>query len=157
MIPLALLIQAITSPAEIDRLVADHLGAAVGQEGGAERRADPRLRLARCAEPPTVSDSPRGDSVVVECPGGWRVFVATKRVASPAPVQAGRAAAPTDLVVRRGQEVVLRLSGPGFSVSQGGTAQDDGAAGAWVRVRRGRDVVRGRVAKDGTVELSPTP
>ena len=151
MLPTLFLIAAITTPADIDRLVADHLHAPIGTIGGAERPVDPRLRLAACDAPLALTTQPRGDSVVVQCPGGWRLFVRV-RAAPAAPAAATAASA-----VRRGQEVTVRLSGPGFAVTQAGTALEDAAAGGWVRVRRGTDVVRGRVTADGAVDLSPSP
>ena len=155
MLPLLLLLPAAATidPADIDRQVAAHLGAAAGAPGGAERPVDPRLKLARCDAPLALTAAgARGELVKVECPGGWRLFV---RTSGGAPAAAARAAPPAEPVVRWGQEVTLRLSGPGFIVSEAATALEDGAAGAWVRVRRGRDVLRGRVVANGTVDLSP--
>lgn len=151
MLPMLLLIQSITSPVEIDRQVAAHLNAPIGAIGGAERPVDPRLKLARCDQQLALITSARGDSVTVQCPDGWRLFV---RVSGKPTASSGQPGPPT---VRRGQEVTLRLSGTGFSVSQSATALDDGATGGWVRVRRGRETVRGRVTADGAVELSPAP
>lgn len=142
-------------PGDIDRQVERHLGAAIGEPGGAEQPVDPRLKLARCDDPLSLTPAgARGELVRVECPGGWRLFV---RTSGGAPASSsGRVEAKAAPVVRRGQEVTLRASGPGFVVSQSATALEDGAAGVWVRVRRGRDVLRGRVADDGTVEVSPS-
>lgn len=157
MLPLLLLLSPapMIDPAEIDRLVAQHLGAAVGQPGGAEQPVDRRLKLARCETPPALTTAgSRGELVKVECPGGWRLFVRSSGSA-PGSISVG-AAVEAEPAVRRGQEVALRLSGAGFSVSQAATVLEDGAVGAWVRVRRGRDVLRGRVTSNGAVELSPT-
>ncbi len=150
-----LIAAAAIDPAALDRLVAAHLGAGVGEPGGAAAPVDRRLRLADCPAPPELTTTgTRGELVRVECPGGWRLFVRVTPAASargPSPSAAAPGAAPP--LVRRGQEVTLRLSGTGFSVTQPGVALEDGAEGAWVRARRGRDVVRGRVAADGMVAL----
>ncbi len=58
------------------------------------------------------------------------------------------------LLVRRGQSVVMRIEGPGFSITGLGQALQDGRAGDHVKVRNldSKRVIVARVAFDGTVE-----
>jgi flagella basal body P-ring formation protein FlgA len=145
----------------VDRDVAAFTGAAIGDPGGPVRPVDRRLRLERCAAPLAISwNGQRRDSVRVQCPGSWRIFVqiaAGARGAAPAP------AAPA---VNRGDAVTIAVMGDGFSVSQPGEALEGGPLGGWIRVRpvsaRGAlasaraDTLRARIVRPGTVEI-PLP
>jgi flagella basal body P-ring formation protein FlgA len=144
-------------PAAIEGEVARFTGAGTGQPGGAALPVDRRLRLARCAAPLALSWRGQGqatgqDMVVVQCPGGWRLFVAL--------AQGGQAkvAAP---VIAKGDAVTIVVRGDGYSVSQGGEALEPGAPGAWIRVRAGEkgpgdrnEALRARVVRPGLVEMT---
>lgn len=136
-------------PGAIDRDVANFTGQPIGAPGGAVRPIDRRLRLNACAAP--LAMSWRGDgrtSILVECPdaGGWHVFVA---------LAAGARQSVAGPVIERGQSVTVALTGDGFSVSQPAEALENGALGAWIRVRtvaKG-EPLQARVVRPGFVEV----
>ncbi len=136
-------------PGAIDRDVANFTGQPIGAPGGAARPIDRRLRLSACAAP--LAMSWRGDgrtSILVECPdaGGWHVFVA---------LAAGARQSVAGPVIERGQSVTVALTGDGFSVSQPAEALENGALGAWIRVRtvaKG-EPLQARVVRPGLVEV----
>jgi flagella basal body P-ring formation protein FlgA len=140
-------------PAAIEAEVARFTGAGIGQPGGAALPIDRRLRLARCAAPLALSWRGQGqDMVVVQCPGGWRLFVALTGGGQSA------AAAP---VIAKGDAVTIVVRGDGYSVSQGGEALEPGAPGTWIRVRAGEkspadrnEALRARVVRPGLVEMT---
>ena len=135
--------------AAIDNAVAAFTGQPIGIGGGAARPVDRRMRLNACAAPLALSW--RGDarsSILVECPdaGGWHLFVA---------VAAGARQNAADPVIERGQSVTVALTGQGFSVSQSAEALENGAVGAWIRVRtvaKG-EPLQARVIRPGMVEV----
>lgn len=144
-------------PAAIEGEVARFTGAATGQPGGAVLPIDRRLRLARCAAPLSLTwRGLRQDMVAVQCPGGWRLFVAlagSVQATGPAPVIG-------PLVIAKGDAVTIVVRGDGYSVSQGGEALEPGAPGAWIRVRAGEkgqvdrnEALRARVVRPGLVEM----
>ncbi len=140
--------QAFEDPAAIDREVAAFTGVPIGAPGGAAREVDRRLRLVACPDPLALSW--RGDahaSVLVECPAGWHIYVATM----PAGTRQSAAAA----VIERGQAVTVAVTGEGFSVSQPAEALEPGAVGAWIRVRTQAkaDPVQAMVVRPGVVEV----
>lgn len=136
----------------IDREVANFVGHAIGQQGGAITPVDRRLRLATCRSPLALSwRLPRRETVVVECPdpGSWHLFV---------PVRAS-GAVPAAVAVARGEGVTIAVTGDGFTVSQPGEALEAGAVGEWIRVRSLREgtpkgePMRARIARPGQVEV----
>ncbi len=136
-------------PGAIDRDVANFTGQPIGAPGGAARPIDRRLRLGLCHSP--LAMSWRGDAhaaVLVECPdaGGWHVFVALAAAARQS------VAGP---VIERGQSVNVALTGDGFSVSQSGEALENGALGAWIKVRTTAkgDPLQARIVGPGAVEV----
>ena len=150
--PLHAQVGAFIDPAAIEGEVARFTGADSGQPGGAALPIDRRLRLARCAAPLALSwRGLRQDMVMVQCPGGWRLFVALS----------GSAQAPSAApVIAKGDAVTIVVRGDGYSVSQGGEALEPGAPGAWIRVRAGEkgsgdrnEALRARVVRPGLVEM----
>lgn len=138
-------------PAAIDAEVARFAGAGIGQPGGAALPVDRGLRLARCPAPLALSwRGVRQDTVIVQCPGGWRLFVGLAGGGQ------GALAAP---VIAKGDALTIMVRGDGFSVSQGGEALEPGAPGAWIRVRSGekggndKSELRARVVRPGLVEI----
>ncbi len=133
--------------AEIDREVAAFTGASIGMPGGARAPLDRRMRLTRCNMPLQLSAyGMRQDSVLVQCPGGWRVFVPLSRGAEPA--------AKAELI-SRGDRVSIVLEGRGFSVTQTGEAMESGADGDWIRVKPPGlgDPIRAKVISPGRVTI----
>ena len=141
-------------PAAIEAEVARFTGAGTGQPGGAALPIDRRLRLTSCLAPLALSwRGPRQDMIVVQCPGGWRLFVALSG--------SGQAAAAAAPVIVKGDAVTIVVRGDGYSVSQRGEALEPGAPGAWIRVRAGEkgpndrnEALRARVVRPGLVELT---
>lgn len=126
----------------LDGLVATTVGAGIGQPGGAVAPIDRRLKLAPCPSLPQV-DPPALGAVAVSCPAlGWRLRVPLLgggEIASAPPPGARRAApaAPTaQPVVRKGDPVQLVAGDGSFTVSRPMVADEDGAAGATIRVRQ---------------------
>lgn len=146
---------ATTDLAAIDRQVALFTGAPQGTVGGAILPVDRRLRLNACQSPLSLGwHTARKESVVVQCPdvGSWRLFVPVT------PVQQA-SAAPETPAVNRNEAVTVSVMGDGFAVSQPGIAMDQGAVGAWVRVRmvsNGQpkgDAMRAQVVRPGLVTI----
>jgi flagella basal body P-ring formation protein FlgA len=143
----------------IDREVAAFAGAPIGAPGGAVMPVDRRLRLQSCVAPLAVSwNGLRRDSVRVQCPGGWRIFVQIANATLGAMAQAP--------AVSRGDAVTIAVSGDGFTVSQPGEALEGGAVGGWIRVRPVRptaasgggrdDTLRAQIVRPGMVAI-PLP
>ena len=120
--------------ASLDRAVASFTGHAIGEEGGARTAIDHRLKLAQC---PTVALSWHGlnhDAVTVTCAGpNWHVYVP---VAMGAPQPHSPSIAPTvmlpakpEIVIHRGDPVMVEASQAGFTISREAIAQGDAAAG----------------------------
>ncbi|WP_414899987.1 flagella basal body P-ring formation protein FlgA [Sphingomonas flavalba] len=126
---------AATDLGALERAVVQFSGAPVGAEGGPLAPIDRRLKLADCSVEPVLSwRSERQDAVVVQCPGGWRLFVPIKAQ----PMAAGAVAtiaARTEPVIRRGDPVTIVAESAGFSVSSDGIAIADAAPGARVGIR----------------------
>jgi flagella basal body P-ring formation protein FlgA len=138
---------------QLEVAVTASLGAGIGEPGGPARPIDRRLKLAACPQP-VVVETPALGAVAVSCPQiGWRVrvpLVRTTLAALHSPAQ--QAAEP---LVRKGDQVDLIASSGAFTVSTVAVAEQDGAAGARIRVRsEGRKgAVIGIVTEDGRVAL----
>lgn len=150
-------------PAQLDRAVAEFTGSALGSDGGAARRVDPRLRLRNCVQPLALSwRDARQTTVVMRCPdtGGWQIFVPVLREATPA---TAKVAVPEEqsspVLVRRGDAVAISLAGRGFTISRTGEALEAGSLGEWIKVRpvsdkrRAEKPVLARVTRGGQVEV----
>jgi flagella basal body P-ring formation protein FlgA len=115
---------------EIDTAVLAATGAKVGETGGAAGPVDRRLKLVNC---PVVlqTDPPAMGAIAIRCPPlGWRIRVPL--VANQAPQ---RDSAVAEILVRRGENVELKASGPGFEISSSAIAMEDGALGKAIRVK----------------------
>lgn len=130
---------AFQSTEALDQLVERFAGAPIGAEGGARAAVDKRLKLAACEAPQLSWRSAAEDAVVIRCQGPqqWRVFVpvnalpkAAATVAAPAPV-----AAKPELIIRRGDPVMLEAGAAGFSITREGLAMGDAAVGGRVLVK----------------------
>jgi len=137
--------QAFADPAQIDREVATFLGVPESSAGSAFIPVDRRMRLASCTQPLALDwQGNRRDSVLVQCPGVWKIYVRTAAQPNMANVGA----------VKRGQPVSVSVRGSGFTVSQTAQALEDGAIGDWVRIRIGKDnEVQARVTRPGAVSI----
>lgn len=148
----------ILNPDQIDRAVTSFTGARIGEEGGARAAADPRLRLAACAQPLLTSWHGTAQTAVrVECPaplggsGPWKIFVATRPAANRSVSSAYARAASTAPVVKRGDPITVVVRGRGFSVQQSGEALENGKIGDWIGIRTARraDPVSARIERPG--------
>lgn len=131
----------------IDREIAAFTGVAIGSPGGARAPVDRRMRLARCGAPLHLSPyGIRQDSVAVQCPGGWRIFV---------PLVRSIKASPAAELIGRGDQVSIVLDGRGFSVTQTGEAMEAGGEGDWIRIKPpgASDPVRAKVVSPGRVTI----
>jgi flagella basal body P-ring formation protein FlgA len=137
--------QGFADPAEIDREVAAFLGVPPAQAGSAFVPVDRRLRLAQCVQPLVMDwQGTRRDSILVQCPGVWKIYVRT----------VGQTSAAAVVAVKRGQPVSVSVRGSGFTVSQTAQALENGAVGDWVRIRVGKDgEVQARVTRPGAVSI----
>jgi flagellar basal body P-ring formation protein FlgA len=121
------------------RLVAA-LGANVGEAGGPDRPLDRRLRLVACDAPALIASAGWG-VMQIACPArGWRLQVALHGRFLTAGADNATGAGGVTLPVgppsvRRGDAVAVRVAGQGFAVTLRGTAEQDGAIGARIRVR----------------------
>ncbi|WP_239447359.1 flagella basal body P-ring formation protein FlgA [Parasphingorhabdus marina] len=142
--------------AGLDRLVSETIGAEIGEPGGARTAVDNRLRLATCPAEPRV-EGPVFGAAIVRCPElGWRIRVPLNMDAQ----GKSRAAQPekAEILIRRGQNVILVYRGAGFSLSKQMIADENGAIGDLIAVRQDRRSPRilAEVTGNGQVIL-PTP
>lgn len=154
---LSLLTMGAASPFEdtavLDRQVAVHLNAGIGDAGGARAPIDTKLRLKRCPNAVTFSDT-NNNAVMASCPDlGWRIFVPVRRVQARA---TSRAPGVQEFVVLRNQPLTLVVKRPSFSISYGVVAQKNGRIGDYIPVRSSRKskVIMARVSGSGEVELA---
>lgn len=130
---------AFQSTETLDHLVERFAGAPIGAEGGARAAVDKRLKLAACDTPQLSWRSPAEDAVVIRCQGPqqWRVFVPINALskAAPAAIAATPVAAKPELVIRRGDPVMLEAGAAGFSITREGLAMADAAVGGRVLVK----------------------
>ncbi|MEW4466459.1 flagella basal body P-ring formation protein FlgA [Parasphingorhabdus sp. JC815] len=138
--------------AALDRQVAAHLGAQIGDAGGARAPIDTKLRLKRCSNGVRFSDT-KNNAVMVSCPElGWRIFVPVRRSQAGLSNQSERA---DEFVVFRNQPLTLVVKRPSFSISYGVVAQKNGRIGDYIPVRANRKSkeLMARVSGSGEVEL----
>ncbi len=137
----------------LDRQVAGHLGAAIGEVGGALAPIDPKLKLKRCSDALEISETQR-NAILVSCPAlGWRIFVPVRLGSSGSNRSSGTAQEP---LVQRNQPVTLVIRRPNFSISYSVVAQQSGALGDYIPVRTDRKAKElvARVSGSGEVELT---
>lgn len=144
--------QAMTDPAELDRVVETFTGAVLGQPGGAREPIDRRLRLRVCGTPPQAGwHGAPGQTVVLACPepGGWRVFV------NLVPIGTTAARAIREQAVRRGDSITVAATGRGFAIRRSAEALESGAVGDWIAVRTapGAEPLRARIVQPGLAEI----
>lgn len=154
---LSLLAMGATSPFEdtvgLDRQVAMHLSANVGDAGGARAPIDTKLRLKRCPSAVRFTDT-NNNAVMASCPDlGWRIFVPVRRGQARSTTKVARA---EEFAVLRNQPLTLVVRRPNFSISYGVVAQKNGRIGDYIPVRSSRKskVLMARVSGSGEVELA---
>lgn len=137
----------------LDRQVASHLGADIGEVGGAHAPVDPKLKLKRCASAVEISETNR-NAVLLSCPQlGWRIFVPVRLGGNGSGRGGNDNAEP---VIQRNQPVTLVVRRSSFSISYGVIAQKSGAVGEFIPVRANRNSkeMMARVSGAGEVELT---
>ncbi len=157
--PLAMLLTtAAASPFEdtsqLDRKVAQYLGADIGDYGGARAPIDPKLKLGRCPVRITISDA-RRDAVQVSCRTlGWRIYVPLTNGGNSASMRGS--ARPAELAVQRNQPLLLTIRRPNFVVTYAVVAQKGGHVGDFIPVRADRKskVLMARIKSSGEVEMA---
>ena len=157
--PLAMLLTtAAASPfedtAQLDRKVAQYLGADIGDYGGARAPIDPKLKLGRCPVGITIADA-RRNAVQVSCRTlGWRIYVPLSNggnIAGPR-----RSIGSGEPAVQRNQPLLLTIRRPNFVVSYAVVAQKGGHVGDFIPVRADRKskVLMARIKSSGEVEMA---
>lgn len=134
---------------QLERDLTAALGAGIGEPGGPVAPVDRRLKLAQCPGN-LVFDAPVMGAVAVRCAAlGWRIRVPLVRAVQAATVR-------EEPVIRRGDPVELVAGGRFFQVSTQAVAEQDGAAGARIRVRSGpkSPPVVAEVVRAGVVKIS---
>jgi flagella basal body P-ring formation protein FlgA len=136
---------------QIDSLVAQTVGANIGEPGGARSAVDRRLRLAACPQTPAI-EGPVFGAAVVRCDRlGWRIRVPL------ALAPAGQAGVPQQhaALIKKGDPVQLVAGDSTFSVTRTMIADEDGAVGDMIRVREDKTTppVAGRVEPSGVVRI----
>ncbi|QJB68009.1 flagella basal body P-ring formation protein FlgA [Parasphingorhabdus halotolerans] len=140
--------------ASLDRQVASHLGAGVGDVGGARAAIDPKLKLKRCANPVEISETNR-NALQLGCQNlGWRIFVPIRLGGNGGSQDGGSSNEP---LVQRNQPVTLIIRRSNFSISYGVIAQESGAMGEYIPVRSDRKSkeLMARISGPGVVEMTP--
>ncbi|MGB5723140.1 MAG: flagella basal body P-ring formation protein FlgA [Parasphingorhabdus sp.] len=137
----------------LDRQVAAHLGAVVGDVGGAHAAVDPKLKLKRCPNALEISETNR-NALQVSCQDlGWRIFVPIRLGANRSSQGSGGSVEP---LVQRNQPVTLIVRRSNFSISYGVIAQKSGVMGDYIPVRsdrKGKELMA-RISGAGEVELT---
>ncbi|WP_033921864.1 flagella basal body P-ring formation protein FlgA [Sphingomonas sp. 37zxx] len=130
------------STALLDKAVEQFTGTATGSKGGAVAAIDQRLKLAPCALPQFEWRSPARDAVVIRCMAPvWRIFVpvlAEPKAVAPIAATARAAVAPApkpEIIVKRGDPVMVEAGSPGFSITRDGIAMGDASAGSRLMVK----------------------
>ncbi|MEH6789202.1 flagella basal body P-ring formation protein FlgA [Parasphingorhabdus sp.] len=140
----------------LDRQVAGHLGAAIGDVGGALAPIDPKLKLKRCAEALDISETHR-NAVLISCPQiGWRIFVPVRLGGKGGNAHNSGGGMAQEPLVQRNQPVTMVIRRANFSVSYSVIAQESGALGDYIPVRTDRKSKEliARVSGADEVELS---
>jgi flagella basal body P-ring formation protein FlgA len=130
------------------------LQAQVEAFAGGPAIVDPRLLLPACARP-EMAFAPGGKSVMVRCAAPeWRVFVPVGSVVSGVEPPQLRGVDEALPLIRRGDRVVVEVTGEGFTVGLEAVAEADSRDGR-VNLRPlngGRRLV-GQVTPDGRVHI----
>ncbi|MBV9840472.1 MAG: flagellar basal body P-ring formation protein FlgA [Sphingomonadaceae bacterium] len=130
------------------------LDAEIGAPGGPVAPIDRRLKLAPCPSPATI-DPPALGAVAVRCQQlGWRIRVPLRLAGQQTAAMAAQPVAGPPLV-RRGDPVELIAQGDGLTVSTQAVAQEDGSAGAHIRVKTDAKspIIVGEVMEMGKVRI----
>lgn len=143
----------------LDTAVSQFTGRQLGEEGGAIAPVDARLKLAQCALPQLEWRNAQQDAVVVRCMSPtWRIFVPVKSAPRAAPAAVAMRAAPAakpEIVVKRGDPVMIEAGSAGFSITRDGVAMGDAPAGGrlMVRVDQNKPPIQAIALETGRVTL----
>lgn len=154
LLPLTLFATALPAGAESAAETVDALRARIEAETGRPVAIDPRLLATPCPEPHAVAwRGVPGQSLIVSCPRIGRQLVV------PVAGSGGAGAAARgqrDILVRRGERVVVETTGPGFRISVEAVAEAAAAAGDRLVLRNATSGQRfqGVVNPDGRVTVA---
>lgn len=125
--------QDIQSVAALEQQLQSFLGKDRGEPNGASHAIDRRLRLKKCPAPP-VLEKRNEDAVLIRCvPLNWRISVPLARKG-----QSRDRTSHTQIIVKRGQPVLLVAQKNGFLVSRQMHADRNGRLGDIIPVRATR-------------------
>ncbi len=117
----------------LEQQLALFLGKQEGEVGGARSNIDPRLRLTKCTQPPMFEMRSK-NLVIIKCePLNWRIPIALVQ-----PVVSSQASSRRQMIVRRGQPVLLIIEKNGFMISRQMHADRNGEIGDIIPVRAAR-------------------
>ncbi|MGZ8281512.1 MAG: flagella basal body P-ring formation protein FlgA [Allosphingosinicella sp.] len=135
---------------QLETQVTASLGAGIGEPGGPARQIDRRLRLRSCPEAISVEEPAMG-AITIRCQSiGWRIRVPLTAGSGGARATAAPGAR-AEPVIRRGDQVQLVAMTRSFTVSTFGIAEQDGAPGDRIRVRRESENARGATTANRVV------
>ena len=125
---------------ELDVAVAAHMGAGIGEPGGARAPIDRRLKLKACPDVPDVSGPVLGAAVVRCEQVGWSIRVPLRLdgQASGGTARQNASNQEESDAVTRGQVVRLSVEGNGFSLARTMIADATGKVGDLISVRADR-------------------
>ena len=142
---------------DLDVAVSAHVGAQIGEPGGARAPIDRRLKLKACPDAPSVSGPVLGAAVVRCEPIGWSIRVPLLSGGQANGNAAGAGAARQEMrdAVTRGQAVRLSVEGRGFSLSRTMIADANGKIGDMISVRADRSArpILARIVAIGEVSV----
>lgn len=142
-IALAAAPQQFQSTTLLDSAVEQFTGQSIGDDGGAIARVDSRLKLANCPMPQFEWRNDLHDAVVVRCMApAWRIYVPIKRppaaarpmMAASSPVPMAAAPKP-EIVIKRGDPVMVEAGSQGFSITRDGVAMGNATRGERVMIK----------------------
>ncbi len=117
----------------LEQQLALFLGKQKGEVGGPRSNIDPRLRLTKCTQPP-VFEMRSENLVIISCkPLNWRIPIALVR-----PVAGRQVSSRGQMIVKRGQPVLLIIEKNGFMISRQMQADRNGGIGDIIPVRAAR-------------------
>lgn len=118
---------------------------------GQSASVDPRLRLARCPQPPSIERVQQAGFEIACAQVGWRVRVPLAHGA-----QREMASAAQSVLVHRGESVQVVIAGESYSVNYQAVAVEAGRLGDAVRVRfaPGNTILVATVSGQGRVHIA---
>ncbi|MEH6758252.1 MAG: flagella basal body P-ring formation protein FlgA [Parasphingorhabdus sp.] len=145
--------QSVESLPALEEQLAQFLGKSQGEVGGARQAIDGRLRLKKCPQLPEIEKRDEGMAVIRCEPLNWRISIALVKQAA-----SGSSSAKSQVVIKRGQPVLLIVRKDGFLVSRQMEADRNGGLGDIIPVRANRKSppIMAEIIGEGRVSLPST-